>query len=214
MVELFQRNKRTVSEHIRNTFKEGELDESAVVRKFRTTAADGKDYQANFYNLDVIISLGYPLKSQQETQFRIWATSILKDHLVKGYTLNQKRLAEKGFGEARQMLELLSSTLQSHELVTGEGAAILDIVRSYSRTWQLLWQYDEDSLATPKKTGENQQVILDLDAARSAIVLLKEKLLEKGETTDIFGQERGQALARITGAVQQTFGGQERISDS
>lgn len=100
MTELFQRNKRTISEHIRNVFQEGELQEKAVVRNFRTTALDGKSYQTNFYNLDVIISVGYRVKSQHGTKFRVWATSILKDHLVQGYTLNQKRLAEKGLGEA------------------------------------------------------------------------------------------------------------------
>ena len=93
MVELFQRDKRTVSEHIRNVFKEGELFEEAVVREFRTTASDGKSYRTNFYNLDVIISVGYRVKSQRGTQFRIWATTILKDHLVRGYSLNQRRLA-------------------------------------------------------------------------------------------------------------------------
>ncbi len=209
MTELFQRNKRTVSEHIRNIFKEGELEEKAVVRKFRTTASDSKSYQTNFYNLDVIISVGYRVKSQQGTQFRIWATSVLKDHLVKGYTFNRKRLAEKGLGEARQMLDLLSNTLQNHALVSGEGNAILDIVTAYSRTWQLLWQYDEDSLVAAKKEGTEQQVLLELAAARSAIASLREKLLEKGEATDIFGHERGEALAGIIGAVQQTFGGQD-----
>ncbi|MDL1962190.1 MAG: virulence RhuM family protein, partial [Deltaproteobacteria bacterium] len=117
MVELFQRDKRTVSEHIRNVFKERELFEEAVVRKFRTTASDGKSYRTNFYNLDVIISVGYRIKSQRGTQFRIWATTILKDHLVHGYSLNQRRLAEKGVEEVRQVLSLLAGTLESHNLV-------------------------------------------------------------------------------------------------
>ena len=94
------------------------------------------------------------------------------------------------------MLELLSSTLQSHELVTGEGAAILDIVSSYSRTWQLLWQYDEDSLVVPK-AGQKMQALLDTEAARSAIASLKAKLLEKGEATEIFGQRKIGARPRL-----------------
>ena len=117
MVDLFQRDKRTVSEHIRNVFTEGELVEKAVVRKSRTTASDGKKYQTNFYNLDVIISVGYRVKSQRGTQFRIWATSILKDHLVKGYSVNRKRLAEKGVAELRHVLSLLTNTLEDHQLV-------------------------------------------------------------------------------------------------
>lgn len=91
MSELFGKNKRTVSEHVRNIFKEGELEESSAVRNFRTTAADGKNYDTNYYNLDVIISVGYRVKSQQGTQFRIWATQRLKEYIIKGFTLNDER---------------------------------------------------------------------------------------------------------------------------
>jgi hypothetical protein len=150
MVELFERDKRTVSEHIRNVFKEGELQEQAVVRKFRTTAADGKSYKVSFYNLDVIISVGYRIKSKRGTQFRIWATTILKDHLVRGYSLNQRRLAEKGVEEVRQVLSLLAGTLESHNLVSDEGLAILEVVNRYARAWQLLLQYDENNLPAPE----------------------------------------------------------------
>ncbi|RQD73276.1 MAG: cell filamentation protein Fic [Desulfonatronospira sp. MSAO_Bac3] len=106
MVELFQRDNRTISEHVRNVFKEGELSEQAVVRKSRTTAADGKICQTNYYNLDVVITVGYRVKSLRGTQFRIWATQILKEHLVRGYTLNQRRLAEKGIEELKQALAI------------------------------------------------------------------------------------------------------------
>lgn len=208
MAILFNRDYKTVSKHINNVFNDGELRKESVVAKFATTGNDGKTYQVEYYNLDVIISVGYRVKSQQGTRFRIWATSVLKEHLVKGYTLNKKRLAEKGLGEARQMLDLLSTTLQGHDLVTDEGSSILDIVSSYSRTWQLLWQYDEDSLAVPKKS-EKEQISFELDTVRSAIASLKTELLNKGEGTDIFGNERGEALSGILGAVQQTFGGQD-----
>ncbi len=88
---LFNKDKRTISEHISNIFKEGELNESSVVRNFRTTASDGKSYDVNYYNLDVIISVGYRVKSQQGTQFRIWATQRLKEYIVKGFALNDER---------------------------------------------------------------------------------------------------------------------------
>ncbi|MBK7986881.1 MAG: virulence RhuM family protein [Ignavibacteria bacterium] len=94
MQDLFDRSKATVSEHIRNVFKEGELDESQVVRKFRTTADDGKDYEVSYYNLDVIISVGYRIKSQRGTQFRIWATKTLKEFIIKGFVLDDKRLKQ------------------------------------------------------------------------------------------------------------------------
>lgn len=209
MVELFRKTKQNISLHIRNIFREGELQERAVVKEYLTTASDGKRYKTKLYNLDVIISVGYRVKSQQGTMFRIWATSVLRDHLIKGYTFNQKRLTEKGLGEARQVLDLLKSTLQNHGLVTDEGRAILEIVNAYSLTWKLLWQYDEDSLTTTKKEGKKQKVPLELAPARAAITSLRENLLEKGEATDIFGQERDESLAGILGAVQQTFGGQD-----
>jgi len=96
MQELFDRSKSTVSEHIRNVFKEGELNKNQVVRKFRTTADDGKDYEVSYYNLDVIISVGYRIKSQRGTQFRIWATKTLKEFIIKGFVLDDKRLKQGG----------------------------------------------------------------------------------------------------------------------
>ncbi len=96
MQELFDRTKSTVSEHISNIFKEGELEENQVVRKFRTTADDGKEYEVSYYNLDVIISVGYRIKSQRGTQFRIWATKTLKEFIIKGFVLDDKRLKQGG----------------------------------------------------------------------------------------------------------------------
>jgi prophage maintenance system killer protein len=209
MVELFQRDKRTVSEHIRNIFKEGELFEEAVVRKSRTTAADGKSYQTAWYSLDVIISVGYRVKSQRGTQFRIWATSVLKDYLVRGYTHNQRRLAEKGIEEVRGVLALLADTLEQHHLVQDDGLAVLDLVRRYSQTWKLLLQYDEDRLALPEGIHKISGVPFDADLVRSAIACLRNELAAKGESTDLFGRERGDSLAAILGAIRQTFGGHD-----
>jgi len=208
MVDLFQRDKRTISEHIRNVFKEGELTEKAVIRKSRTTALDGKSYQTNFYNLDVVISVGYRVKSYRGTQFRIWATSVLKDHLVRGYSLNQRRLAEKGVDEVQQVLRLLAGTLESHNLVSEEGRAVLEVVNRYARTWQLLLQYDEDRLPMPEGKHDTRSV-LEIEQARQAIGALKNDLLVRGEATDLFGQERSHGLAGLIGAVQQSFGGQD-----
>lgn len=98
LVELFQKAKSTISEHISNVFAEGELDENSVVRKFRTTAADGKNYDTTLYNLDVIISVGYRVKSHRGTQFRIWATRRLREYIVKGFTMDDQRLKESGYG--------------------------------------------------------------------------------------------------------------------
>ncbi|MCI5150943.1 MAG: hypothetical protein D3916_16430 [Candidatus Electrothrix sp. MAN1_4] len=208
MGELFGRDYKTVSKHINNIFREGELARDAVVAKFAITAADGKNYQVEHYNLDVIISVGYRVKSKRGTQFRIWATSVLKQHLVQGYTLYQQRLAEKGVAEVRQVLDLLNNTLESHDLVNADGRSVLTLVSNYARTWQLLWQYDEDSLPVPQKREKTGRVP-ELDEVREAVDSLRQELLERDEATDIFGHEREHGLAGILGAVQQSFGGQD-----
>lgn len=111
---LFGKNVRTINEHIKNIFLEGELVENSVIRNFRITANDGKIYNTKFYNLDVIISVGYRVKSKRGTQFRIWANSVLKEYLVKGYALNEKRLKEQTekIKELEKTLEIFFKTSQ------------------------------------------------------------------------------------------------------
>ena len=117
MEKLFQRDQSVISRHVNNIFKEGELQRRGNMQKMHIA---NSDKPVAFYNLDIIISVGYRVKSQRGTQFRIWATTILKDHLVRGYSLNQRRLAEKGVEDLRQVLSLLAGTLESHNLVTEE----------------------------------------------------------------------------------------------
>ena len=105
MAKLFQRDKSTISRHIKNVFVEGELQRDSVVANFATTAADGKIYQVDYYNLDVIISVGYRVKSKRGTQFRIWATNILKEYMLKGFAMDDERL--KNFGDGSYFKELL-----------------------------------------------------------------------------------------------------------
>lgn len=211
MAELFERDKSVVSRHLRNIYQSGELQREATVAKNATVQREGgrevkRDIEC--FNLDAIISVGYRVNSMRGTQFRIWATSVLKDHLVKGYTLNQKRLAEKGVGEVRQMLALLAATLKGQRLVGDEGVAILDIITHFAKTWQVLWQYDEDSLPVleAKHTGG---AVLEIDEVRRAIETLRRELMSKVEATDIFGNERGGSLPGIIGAVRQTFDGHD-----
>jgi prophage maintenance system killer protein len=208
MASLFQTERSVITKHINNIFKSEELDKPAVCAKIAHTAADNKTYQTNFYNLDVIIAVGYRVNAKRGTQFRIWATSILKDHLVKGYTLNQRRLAEKGILEAQQVLSLLTNTLENQNLVSDEGRSVLNIVNQYAKTWKLLLQYDEDKLPPPN-TKQVVSRFLDIDRARNAINALKEELMAKQEATGLFGNERSEALQGIIGAIQQTFGGQD-----
>lgn len=101
MEMLFDKSKKTISEHIGNIFKEGELEKDSVVRNFRTTASDGKNYDVAYYNLDMIISLGYRVNSKRATSFRVWATKVLKEYLINGYAINQKRLEQKSLKELK-----------------------------------------------------------------------------------------------------------------
>ena len=146
IAELFGRDKSVISRHLRNVFASGELDRAAVVAKTSTTAADGKTYQVEYFDLDAILSVGYRVNSKRGSQFRIWATRTLRDHLVQGYTLSERRLREKGLSEMEQAVRLLARTLSSHELVNEQGRAVLDVVTRYARSWRLLLQYDEDRL--------------------------------------------------------------------
>ena len=176
MAELFDRDKSVISRHLGNVFQTDELAREAVVAKNATTASDGKTYQVDYYNLDAIISVGYRVNSKRGTQFRIWASTILKDHLVRGYSFNQRRLAEKGVKEVRQVLSLLAGTLESHNLVSDEGLAVLEVVNRYSKTWQLLLQYDENNLPAPE-TKHVAKSSLEIDKARQAIAALKKELI-------------------------------------
>lgn len=205
LIALFQRHQSVISRHVNNVFKEGELDRESNMQKMHIP---NSDKPVAFYNLDVIISVGYRVKSPKGTQFRIWATKTLKEHLVKGYTYNQQRIAEKGIHEAQQVLALLANTLESHELVSDEGKSVLAIVNRYSKTWQLLLQYDENKLPSPT-TNRQESTLLEIAAARQAIDALKTELIAKNEATDLFGFERSDGLEGILGAIYQTFDGHD-----
>ena len=208
IASLFEAERSVITKHIKNIFRSGELDKGSVCAKFAHTATDGKTYQTSYYNLDVIIAVGYRVNAKRGTQFRIWATSVLKDHIVRGYALNQRRLAEKGTHEIRQVLELLSNTLEGKNLVREDGRAILEIINRYARTWRILFQYDENDLPfLEKKHGTKLR--LGIKETRQAIAAMKGELKGRSEATDIFGQEYGKGLESIIGAVHQTFDGQD-----
>jgi prophage maintenance system killer protein len=207
MSQLFGRERSVITKHIRNVFKEGELEQAAVCANFAHTAADGKTYQVDHYNLDMIISVGYRVKSPRGTQFRIWATRTLRDHLIRGYTLHERRLRERGLEELEQAVGLLARTLMTHELVTDEGRAVLDIVQRYTHTWRLLLEYDENRLSATPRTPIPPAATLSLSEAQEAIARLRAELSGRGEASDLFGQEHGDRLAAILGNIEQTFDG-------
>lgn len=205
MAELFGRERSVITKHVRNLFKEGELSEESNVRFLHIA---GSDKPVGFYSLDVIISVGYRVKSLRGTQFRIWATNTLREHLLRGYTLHERRLAERGLGEIEQAVGLLARTLTAHALVTDEGRALLDVVQRYTRSWRLLLEYDEGRLADTPGRPLAPSAMLSLDDARVACARLRDELAPRGEAGPFFGQERGGALAGILGAIEQTFDGE------
>lgn len=205
MVELFDKNKRTISEHIRNIFKDKELIEDSVVRKFRTTASDGKQYNVNHYNLDVIISVGYRVKSYRGVQFRQWATQMLKQHLIQGYTLNRQRVEALG-ADMSQLMDLMQRTLIHHQLASDDGIRLTQLIADYARSWTLLQAYDEQTLEEPESKPD-QPLVLGEREAIEAIGQLKSELINKGEATNLFGQLTTQGLDSALGAIEQTFDG-------
>ena len=211
MTKLFRRDKSVISRHLRNIFVSKELDRKATVAKNATVQKEGGREvvrEIEYFNLDAILSVGYRVNSKRGTQFRIWATRTLRDHLLRGYTLNEKRLREKGLGEIEQAVGLLARTLTQHALVTDEGRAVLEVVQQYTRAWRLLLEYDEGRLPEKPTHPLKPTSDLSLETARGAIARLRESLASRGEATALFGQERSDQLHGILGAVEQTFGGE------
>jgi virulence RhuM family protein len=179
---LFERERSVITKHINNIFKEGELVRNSVCANFAHTAEDGKTYQTRYFSLDVIISVGYRVKSQRGVQFRQWATQTLKQHLIQGYTINRGRLVQLG-ADVDQLLGLMQKTLAQKTIAQPEGAAIANLIQDYARTWQLLLAYDERKLDEPD--GKPYEPVLDTDTVREAIGQLKARLLQNGQATAV-----------------------------
>lgn len=203
---LFDRDKSVISRHIKNIFKDEELDKNSVVAKNATTATDGKIYQVEYYNLDMIISLGYRVNSKRATSFRVWATKILKDYIINGYSINNKRLQQKGLKELNETISLLKDTISNAQIELNEAKGLLDVILNYSRTWTLLQGYDEDSLKI-NFVAKEAKFILDSDEAKNYIAQLKNELIKKGEATELFGREKAGEFEGILRNIYQTFGG-------
>lgn len=206
MEQLFGRDKSVISRHLNNIFKIRELDRDSVVANFATTAADGKTYQVDYYNLDAIISVGYRVNSKEGVRFRKWASQVLKDHLVRGYTTYDKRLSERGIKELQQTVELLQKTLVHHDLVNDLGQEAIQLILSYTKTWNLLLAYDEGRLQLSTKSKKSTPK-LHYQAALTAIESFKTDLAARNEATHFFGQEREKGLESILSNIEQTFDG-------
>lgn len=208
---LFGTQRPAITKHLGNIFKCKELREDSVSSILEQTARDGKTYRTKFYNLDAILSLGYRINSPRATRFRIWATNTLRDHLVKGYTIYQKRLQETQdrMKELEEAVALVKSAQETRQLSTTEASGLLTVITEYTRSWLLLHQYDTASLPTRRL---NRKILYEIseEEALKAIAALREELIKRNEASDLFGGEshRGK-LKGILSGINQTFAGNE-----
>lgn len=204
MVELFERDKSVVSRHISNIFKEKELERKSVVAKNATTASDGKTYQVDYYNLDVIISVGYRIKSQRGTQFRIWANQIIREYLIKGYSINEKRLSQQNeqLKELQESVKILGDVLNYKVLTNDESIGLLKIISDYAYALEILDQYDYQRLEI-KDITEKELFQLTYDEAIKQITAVKMTHGNSG----LFGREKDDSFKSSISTIYQTFNG-------
>jgi len=163
------------------------------------------DRPVTFYDLDVVISVGYRIKSPQGVQFRRWATQRLREYLVQGYTLNQQRF-DKNSSELQQALNLIKKTAQSPELKTDEGRGLVEIISRYTQTFLWLQRYDEGLLDSP--AGQDGGILPSTTEAMAALTNLKAQLIDRGEATELFAKPRGDGLDSVLGNLEQTVFGE------
>lgn len=202
MAELFNTDRSVIGRHVQNIFKTKELDGKRNVQKMHVPFSDKP---AAFYSLDVIISVGYRVNSKQGTQFRIWATQVLKKHLINGYTLNEKRLkaAENKYRELQDSLKLLGNVI-SLEGVSTETKGIIKVITEYSRALEILDDFDHQHLIVPKGT-RRLKFKLTYDAAHDIITAMKQKFKD----SELVGLEKDKSLLSSLGALYQCFDGKE-----
>lgn len=194
MAKLFDRDRKTITRHIQNIYKEGELEETQVCSFFEHTANDGKVYNIQFYNLDMIISVGYRVKSKNGIIFRKWATNILKDYMIKGYAVNQKRLEY-----LEKTIKLIDIATRADDNLNGDEAKdILNVISNYSKALDLLDDYDHRTVKKIK--GNRSKDKINYKECMNIINTLK-----FNEESDLFALERNKGLSSIIDNIYQTF---------
>ncbi|MCK5000124.1 MAG: virulence protein RhuM/Fic/DOC family protein [Anaerohalosphaera sp.] len=206
MTDLFDRDKSVISRHLRNIFKTRELIRNRVVAKNATTATDGKVYQVEYYNLDAIISVGYRVNSKRGTQFRKWATNVLRAHLVQGYTLNEKRLKQEvgHYSELKNAIGLIGDVIQNKALDSDEAGGLLRVITDFAYALDVLDAYDYQRLdvtGVSRKKGKS----ISYEEARSIIVTLRQQY----KAAELFGREKDDTLKSSLGNIFQTFNGKQ-----
>jgi prophage maintenance system killer protein len=214
MVELFGRDQTTISRHINNIYKEGELieAESSLKQANMQKMHIGLDKPTTYYNLDMVISVGYRVNSKRGTQFRMWATQRLKDYLLKGYAINEKRLKDlEGIQvrlkELEQVNKLFSRVIDSKK-AEGYEKDLLKIITDYTNTWFVLNQYDKGELQV-QGVSKKKPSVLDYEEVKKSIAKFKQRLIEGKQAGSLFGQEVGEKFKSVLGSINQTFGSKD-----
>jgi len=205
MAELFKTDRTSIGRHIKNVIETKELSLKSVSAKIAHTANDRKVYQVNKYNLGMIISVGYQVNSIQGTKFRIWATKILKNYLVKGYVVNKKRLLahSRQLEILKQSVDLITSKLKLPQLKS-EIDAMLELISDYTNSIYLLTKYDEGKLSTGRLSNK---IGFELSYEKTISLIDSIKNNYSGRLTGFFGQMNGDKLRSVVGTIDQTFAG-------
>ena len=206
MVQLFDSSKANVSEHIKHIYEDGELAADSTVRKFRTVQTEGKRQvgrNVTYYNLDLIISLGYRVNTKRGIQFRQWATSVLRDYLIKGYAINQ-RIREENYRQMVQLVRSMARTVKLQNLSKEVRHALLDVVVDYTFALDRLDDYDYQRLSIPESSTE-EKFHATYEGAMNVLAELREKFGGSG----LFANEKDDSFKSSIGQIYQTFGGQD-----
>lgn len=199
MAELFGKDQSVIARHISNTFKEGELERESNMQILHNTLSKFKPTQV--YSLDVIISVGYRVKSKRGTQFRIWANQVLKQYLLQGYAINE-RIAARKFDELSQLVKVLGRTIQNQEKLTEDSRSLLDVVVDYTYALDTLDRYDYQELKIEDTTGKEA-----FHATYENAMEVIRELHEKFGGSTLFGNEKDDSFKSSIGQIYQTFGG-------
>lgn len=206
LAQLFGRDKSVISRHLKRIFEDRELSRKSVVAKNATTAVDGKTYEVEYFNLDVIISVGYRVNSKRGTQFRQWATQRLRDYLVKGYAINEKRLkaSQQQLTDLKKSLSLLENVVKQKQLSTDEAVGLLKVVAAYSHALDLLDQYDHQQLQVPQAKKASVKKLTYVEAIKQIGLWRKQQNAGK-----LFGNEKDESFQSSLQTIYQTFGGKD-----
>jgi prophage maintenance system killer protein len=214
IANLFNVQKAAISKHIKNIFKTDELSERATVSKMETVQMEGNRYvkrSIEFYNLDVIIALGYRVNSKQATHFRIWATRTLRQYLMKGVVINTeriKKLPDRIIMDLADKVGFIQRILEKRQLDTSEVGSILSVIQDYANSWLFLKEFDNGELKLFRSTAHEKRRF-EYELVRNEVDMLKANLIDKGDASDLFSSERDGSFKGILKTIYQTFGGKD-----